>query len=139
MNGRFDEDITIYNRVARGAEGEVWRRVQVCGVSWRGEVACAAGTGGQTPADRCVVRIPGGAMPPGWVAPRRFAAVAADVPEAWSVQPGDLVVRGLCGTEVTLGISQVTGTESEWFFAAEVHDNLRGAPCGRHVLVMGGL
>lgn len=135
MYSDFVEDVTIYSRhVAGGAER--WHRTQVCGVSWRHVAAAHPAMGGPVAADGHVVRIPAGGMPAGWVPPRRWQAMA-EPGGHWTVQPGDLVVRGLCDIEVSLGIAQVTDAVAECFFAGEVRENLRGAPAGRHLLVRG--
>ncbi len=135
MYSVFTEDITIYSRCAEGG-GECWRRMELCGVAWRQVAAARGAAGGAFAEDRATVRIPAGNMPPGWVAPRR--ALPAGEADCWTVRPGDLVVRGLCAIEVSLGISQVSDAVGECFFVNEVRENLRGAPAGRHILLLGG-
>lgn len=128
----FDENITIYNhRYNAATQADTWRRTQIIGVSWYGGRKVTASDNGLVSADTYTVRIPSNVLG-GFLLPEEYAAMV-DVTNKWTVQSGDIVVKGLVDTEIT----RVSDLDSipQKFVAVGCYDNRRGLL--RHIKIEG--
>lgn len=99
-----DEIVTVYNaRVAPEMRTEVYAPTVLRGVSWQRETVSVVVGSGLKAANRHTLRIPeevdaGGSV---WVEPKDYRA-AADVCGLWTLQKGDVIVKGECTDILTL-------------------------------------
>ena len=121
----FNEGITIYNkRLDPETRLDKWNRTQLPeGCSWYGGQAVTVGESGLVTADKYSVRILDWAAV-GYVTPDKWIALS-DEAEAWTLQSGDVVVRGMVDQEVVSGITEITRAFSDCFVITSVHDNRR--------------
>lgn len=113
----FNTDITIYSHWKQGRE-EKWVRTSTHNASWYGKQAVSVGDAGLIAADQHSVRI------------REQDMGAYCIPDlwegtGWTVQPGDIVVKGLVDDEITTGPTQITGKYKACFTVTAAFDNRR--------------
>lgn len=128
-----DDVITVFNGRTDPETGEtVYLPTVIRGVSWYGGRAGAADAGGgRTEARTAVVRIPEGADAGGkaWAEPAAWRR-AADPSGLWTLQGGDVIVRG----DASLAEPCPSSLKAEFDGCAtvtKVTDNRRGR-LGRH-------
>lgn len=128
-------DITIYNQwYNKATRLTEWKRVQVPGVNWYGGQAVTATDHGLQTADTYTVRIPLSSAPNGkaFALPEDWKACAAGaLGQLWTLQPGDIVVRGLVADDIAKA-ADVTGKYSQCFTVTAWKDNRRGSPTVQH-------
>ena len=125
-----NENVTIYNKYIENRK-ERWKRTVISGVSWYGKQEISISKDGLTSADVVIIRIP--------------ANVTGYVPHAdwmqgrtgWTVQKGDVVIRGSCNIDIGIdeSISKVL-TAEEKTTVLSVSNNRRGAL--GHIRIGGG-
>jgi hypothetical protein len=122
-------DITLYSKwYDRATRTDRWIRTQIRGVSWYGGQAATVGEKGLLSAGKYTVRIPLESAPAGkqYVAPEAYAAAASSaLAGLWTLQNGDIIVRGLQSLDIT-GPTQATALP-ESFTVMGVSDNRRGS------------
>lgn len=124
-------DCTIYNRHYNPATRlDEWRRTPVTGVNWYAMQAATVGDNGLRTADVYVVRIPAGNAPPGYQAPDSYDGTG------WTLQTGDVLVRGIVADEIAKA-TDVTGKYADCCTVTGVRDNRRGSPAMQHWRVEG--
>jgi hypothetical protein len=128
-------DITVYNRhYNKTTRLDEWFRTQICGVNWYGGQAVSVTDSGLQSADTYTVRIPVVSAPQGkqFVLPENYAAAEGDaLTGLWTLQAGDIVVRGLVADDITK-TADVTGKYSQCFTVTGWRDNRRGSPAVQH-------
>lgn len=127
-------DITIYNLAHKGTRNEKWVRTQIQGVEWYGGQAVSIGDKGLNTADTYTVRIPASSAPQDkeFLLPEDYSVKDNDVLNGfWTLQPGDIVVRGLMDDEITKS-TDVTAKHSQYFIVTGWRDNRRGSPIVQH-------
>lgn len=91
-----DDVITVFNaRVDPQTGSAVYAPTVLWGAGWFSRVLCAVAEGGLKAAGQAVVRIPAEVDAGGrrYVEPPEYRA-AAEVGGLWTLQPGDVIVRG---------------------------------------------
>jgi len=128
-------DITIFNKwYNRETHLDEWKRTQISGVNWYGGQKVAVTDSGLQSADTYTVRIPAASAPQGrkFVLPEIYAAAESDaLAGLWTLQNGDIVVRGLVADDITK-TADVTGKYSQCFTVTGWRDNRRGSPSVQH-------
>ena len=128
-------DITIYNKwFNKATRLDEWKRVPVKGVNWYGGQAVTVTDNGLQSADTYTVRIPITSAPPGraFALPEDWAACAAGaLGQLWTLQAGDIVVRGLIDEDIEKA-ADVTGKYGQCFMVTGWKDNRRGSPAIQH-------
>lgn len=135
MYDTFDATVTIFNkRWDKELDRDVWTRTVVRGASWHGKRAASVSDNGLQAASLYTVRIPARAMPKGYLHPDVFNA-AQEAPDGWTVQSGDIVVKG----EVTQDIQAAKDITKkiECFTVLAIRDNRRGPSALRHLRIEG--
>ena len=92
-----EADCTVYNKYLVGRV-ETWQRVQIEGVHWEQRHAVE---GDRNSSDIAVVFIPF-ARGDDYLKPREWQALS-NKSEYWTLQIGDVVVKGLVGDELVAG------------------------------------
>lgn len=119
----FGDSVTIYSHWQKG-RAEAWIRTQVQGASWHGGQIVSVRDSGLKSADKYTVRILARDMDR-YVKPDDWRALD-DVPDGiWTLQAGDVIVKGMVDDEVITGITQITGKYTECFTVVSVFDNRR--------------
>lgn len=118
----FDTDITIYTLRKKGRD-DLWTRTVLHRASWHGKQAARPGESGLVTASQYTVRVLAENME-GYVTPDEWAAMSSDTVGSWTVQPGDVVVRGVVRDEIT-GIAQITNKYKACFTVTDAFDNRR--------------
>lgn len=128
-------DITIYNKwYNRTTRLDEWKRVQIKDVEWYGGHAVTVTDHGLNTADTYTVRIPLASAPFNRVftVPENWASASSDaLAQFWTLQAGDIVVRGLVGEDITKA-ADVTNKYSECFTVTGWRDNRRGSTIVQH-------
>ena len=98
-----NDTINVFNaRVDPESGGNVWLPTQITGASWFLTDASAVDTakGGLVAANRATIRIPEGADAGGkvYADPKTYAS-AEDVSGLWTLQAGDVIVKGSVPTQ----------------------------------------
>lgn len=113
------DTITVFNARVGPSTGEnVWTPTVITGASWYMTDASTvdASKGGLVAANKCTVRIPADAYTGGkdWIDPVRYRA-AESVTWLWTLQQGDIIVRGSvpASTETTTN-GVTTSTPIAW-------------------------
>ena len=121
----FNEGITVYNkRLDQETRLDKWNRTQIPeGCSWYGGQAVTVGESGLVTADKYSVRILGSATV-GYVTPDEWLSLT-ESEGLWTLQSGDVVVRGHVDRDVVSGITEITQAFSDCFIVTSVHDNRR--------------
>lgn len=91
-------DMTLYNQIP-GPDGPTWQRTQIRGVFWEDGKKVSVGEAGLVSADLTVIFIPF-EHATGYLRPVEFQR-AEDRAGHFTLNNGDLVVRGLVGFELT--------------------------------------
>lgn len=91
-------DMTLYNQIP-GPDGPTWQRTQIKGVFWEDGKKVNVGETGLVSADLTVVFIPF-SNTAGYLKPVEFRR-AKDRTEHFTLDNGDIVVRGLTDFELT--------------------------------------
>lgn len=94
--------ITVYNRLVV-SRTETWQRSVIYGVRWEDRRGTGRVQGGLTPADSVTLYIPLTACAR-YVSPTDWLALA-DRFNRWTLQRGDLIVRGEVDEEVGVGFT----------------------------------
>lgn len=131
-------DITIYNCYGKGTRSESWQRTQIKGVEWYGGQAVTVTDSGLQSASTYTVRIPAYREPAGktFSMPADYKA-AADPSGLWTLQNGDIIVRGLVDDDAT-GSTAITGKYADRCFTVTGwRDNRRGSAWVQHWRVDG--
>lgn len=133
-----DETVTVYNaRVDPVSRMEAYVPTVLAGVGWHGRVASRAAAGGAQAANGFVLRIPEGVAAEGkaFAEPVEYRA-AGDVGGLWTLQKGDMILRGECREALTPArLRQRFGAERT-LTVTQITDN-RTAGRGRHWRVEG--
>jgi hypothetical protein len=128
-------DITIFNKwYNRETRLDEWKRTQIRGVEWYGGQAVSVSDKGLNSANTYTVRIPVTSAPQGkqFVLPEIYAAAeSGDLAGLWTLQNGDIVVRGLIADDIAKA-ADVTGKYSQCFTVTGWRDNRRGSPIVQH-------
>ena len=132
------ETVTVYNaRVDPGTRTEIYAPTVLRGVSWHCETASAVTEAGLKAANRCALRIPGDVDAEGktFVEPKDYRA-AEDVGGLWTLQKGDVIVRGACTDALTPArLRERFGADRVTTVVGVTDD--RRAPRGKHWRVTG--
>lgn len=91
-----DNTVTLYNALYdRDAGYDTYKRIVLTGVSWFSRTqTTVAGDGGLLAANEFTLRIPGD-LCGGYVTPKDYAGATG----TWTLQPGDIVVKGTATEE----------------------------------------
>lgn len=94
-------DITIYNhKYNKNTRLDDWIRTVIRGVHFYEDNKVAVGDKGLNGAKLCKIRIPGDVeCDRSYISDDEYFA-AADVSQYWTLQDGDIVVRGVCNIEI---------------------------------------
>lgn len=120
----FCEDITLYSHWRNG-KTDKWIRTQLRDTSWYGKQASSVADAGLATADKYVVRVLEDEMGT-YITPDEWNAMTFAPSGVWTVQPGDIAVKGLADDEITTGPTQVTGKYKACFTVTAAYDNRRG-------------
>ena len=134
-------DITIFNKwYNRETRLDEWKRTQIRGVNWYGGQAVAVTDNGLQSADTYTVRIPAASAPQGkqFVLPENYASAdSAALTDLWTLQSGDIVVRGLVD-DTPAGDTDITQKYNDrCFMVTGWRDNRRGGSLVQHWRVDG--
>lgn len=91
-------DLTLYNRIP-GPDGDLWQRTTITGVNWQDGKKVEIGDTGLISADLTTIFIPVQSTS-GYLKPNEFLRVE-EKDKHFTLQNGDLVVRGLVDFELT--------------------------------------
>lgn len=134
MTGMEKNGLTAFCHWRKGTQ-EQWTGIYIPMASWFSKTAAKAGSGGMEDARFCTARIPAGAMPAGYVPPGEYAAL--DTPGGkWSLQPGDIIVRGRPALQPEQA-HEILSLPDEHFVVTAVYDNRRGPRLLHHLKVEG--
>lgn len=130
-----DETITVFNAsIDSSTGGNSWGPTVIIGASWYMTDATTVDTskGGLIAASKATIRIPEEADTGGkdYSDPLTYAA-AEDVTEMWTLQPGDIIVKGEADTTQTWTPAKLKAAYSECVTVLTVTDNRR-APNAPH-------
>lgn len=95
--GMMNDTITVYNKYL-ASNVERWKRTVLSGVYWNAVNGAVLRKTGAASADSVVVIVPRSL--PGYVKPKTWNALP-DKSGAWTVQAGDMIVKGRIATEIT--------------------------------------
>lgn len=95
--GMMNDTITVYNKYL-ASNVERWKRTVLSGVYWNAVNGAVLRKTGAASADSVVVIIP--RYLPGYVKPKAWNALP-DKSGSWTVQAGDMIVKGRIATEIT--------------------------------------
>ena len=98
-----NETVTVYNaRVDPAQRMEIYIPTVLVGVSWHSETISAVVESGLKAANRFTLRIPEEVYASGktFADPKDYRA-AADVSGSWTLQKGDVILRGACTDTLT--------------------------------------
>lgn len=130
-------DITLYNKwYDRAMRTDRWLRTQISSVNWYGGQAVTVGDNGLLTADKYTVRIPLQSAPAGrqYLPPEEYAALEEEeLAGAWTLQNGDVVVRGL----INDATPPKAADKTERFVIMGMSDNRRGSLGMQHWKVVG--
>ena len=134
-----DETATVYNaRVDPAKRAEVYAPTVLRGVSWRAEQASGVTDGALRAANVFILRVPEGVDAGGkrWAEPADYRA-AADAGGLWTLQKGDVIVRGAAAADgqTPAALRERYGPENV-LTVLGVADNRRGTR-GKHWRVTG--
>ena len=94
-------DITIYNhKYNKNTRLDDWIRTVIRGVHFYEDNKVSVGDKGLNSAKLCKIRIPENAECKRSYIPEDEYFAAADVSQYWTLQDGDIVVRGVCNIEI---------------------------------------
>lgn len=120
----------------KGGQREKWTPVRLEGCSWFGKLGASARHGGLTEDGGYTVRVPAGAMPEGYLTPGEYAALA-DPAGHWTVQPGDIMARGVMPSKAPDSRVEILAAWPERFVVTGVRDNRRGPALLQHLRIEG--
>ena len=132
------ETVTVYNaRVDPAQRMEVYTPTVLTGVSWYSEVVSAVTDSGLKSASKYTLRIPEEVDAAGktYTDPKAYRE-AADVSGLWTLQKGDVVVKGSCTDTLTPAQLRDRYGSDRVLTVLGVTDNRR-APNARHWKVTG--
>lgn len=133
-------NITVYNRwYDRETRLDTWHATKITGAHWHGKQAVTVDSNGLNTADAYTVRIPLASAPAArkYAPPHEYArAGKAAVDGLWTLQAGDIIVRGLID-DVISKASDITAKYDDVIVATGVTDNRRGSPALQHWRVEG--
>lgn len=117
------ETITVYNHQIDTSTGdEVYSATTITGVSWHFHDAASPQTKGMKEADGCTVRIPTTAeATKAYLPPAEYAT--ADPDAAYTLQPGDIIVRGEGPSGSGIRPAEILAAGHEHFTVTSVTDN----------------
>lgn len=94
-------DITLYNhKMNKNTHFDDWQRTVIRGVHFYEDNKISVGDKGLNSAKLCKIRIPEDAeCERNYIQEDEYFA-AADVSQYWTLQDGDIVVRGVCNIEI---------------------------------------
>lgn len=119
-------DVTLYNRwYDRSIRDDRWLRTQITGVCWYGGQAVTVSDNGLLTASSYTVRIPLESAPTArrYAGPGEYANATAEAQDGlWTLQAGDIVVRGLVDDMAPPKASD----KAPHFVITAVNDNRRG-------------
>lgn len=95
--GMMNDTITVYNKYM-ASNVERWKRTVLSGVYWNAVNGAVLRKTGAASADSVVVIVPRSLL--GYVKPKAWNALH-DKSGAWTVQAGDMIVKGRIATEIT--------------------------------------
>lgn len=95
--GMMNDTITVYNKYL-ASNVERWKRTVLSGVYWNAVNGAVLRKTGAASADSVVVIVPRSLQ--GYVKPKAWNALP-DKSGAWTVQAGDMIVKGRIATEIT--------------------------------------
>ena len=123
LDATFSNSVTVYSR-RRAGKLDTWIRTPVLGASWYGHQGARVGDSGLITADQFVVRIRERCLS-NYMRPDDWKALV-ELDGKWTVQMGDIVVKGIVDDEVVGGnITAVTGKYTDCFTVTGVFDNRR--------------
>ena len=93
----MNDTITVYNKYL-ASNVERWKRTVLSGVYWNAVNGAVLRKTGAASADSVVVIVPRSLQ--GYVKPKTWNALP-DKSGAWTVQAGDMIVKGRIATEIT--------------------------------------
>lgn len=96
-------DITLYNmRTNKETRLPEYHRTQIRGVHWYTDQKTVVDDKGLHSADIYMIRIPADALSGGkrYAAPAEYTSLS-DVTEVWTIQNGDIFVKGLVDIDIT--------------------------------------
>lgn len=117
------ETITLYNHQIDANTGDdVYNATTIAGVSWYFHDAASPQTKGMKDADGCTVRIPITATTDkAYLPPVEYAT--ADPASAYTLQPGDIIVRGIGPTGDGVRPAEIISAGHEHITVTSVTDN----------------
>lgn len=102
----FPHTVTIYNKYQAEQE-ERWQRTVLGGVFWDSTKGAQLRKAGVASADGLVLIIPQSVLP-GYVKPKAWAALT-DKARHWTLQSGDIVIKGEVAHEVERSVKELLG------------------------------
>lgn len=115
---------------------DVYNATVIKGVSWHNTVAATVSTSGLLAANQYIVRIPADADFGGKSYVDPIAYKTADPSACFTLQRGDLLVKGIIGETNNIKLSSIQERCAEGFTVLSVTDN-RSAPNAQHWKVVG--
>jgi hypothetical protein len=73
----------------------------------------------------------------GYVSPDVWRVLRQIPDGAWTVQSGDVIVKGLVDDSMVNGITDITGKYTDCFTVTGMYDNRRGFKAMRHLRIEG--
>lgn len=128
----FDAEVTLYNKLTK--DGTVtWHRTHIPVCSFYGGQAANIAATNFSPRDNYAVRIREVDMPDGYLNPNEYRLGDGS---GWTVQQGDVIVRGNVTDTVVRGVTEITNKYwGRCFEVNKVHDNRRIGL--KHILIEG--
>ena len=130
----FNTDITVFSHWKKGRE-EAWIRTHVPNASWHGGQVVTSGSNRRTAADKYTVRLRETSLID-YITPVEWMNLDGAPSAKWTLQAGDVIVRGFVDDVVDTGITHITNKYKACFVVAGVYDNRRIAL--KHLRVEGG-
>lgn len=135
MYSTFDTEITVFTMWQKDKDRR-WVSTHVMDCSWYGKQAATVGTDGLNTADQYTVRMRPISMPEGYLKPEEYNALPNPTGH-WTLQNGDVVVKGDVTAEVVTGITDITKLFTNCFTITSVADNRRGPAFMQHIRIEG--
>lgn len=131
----FTQTITLYSQWEHERQ-RVWVRTVIPNASWYGHQGANIGESGLVTADQYVVRI---RLPQtnAYIPPDAWNAFNEAPTGVWTVQNGDVIVKGQADDEVATGITDITRKYVDSFTVTGVYDNRRELPFMQHIRIEG--
>lgn len=128
----INADATLYHRIYNTiADTEIWERKELKGIAWQDRRAVSTEEGGLVSADLTSVFIPRDVG----LAYKKPKDYIADDASSYTVDNGDIIVRGLLSYEISSAnsVSKLQASHDDVMTVTSVKDRMYGSAALQHI------